>query len=117
MFLIIILVPATVTSLTALVLHHTFGDNVTFRFSLSNDDPPVQTTNIRWLFHTLRSTVDITDSSDDRHTLALDRLSFLIDGITHTDEGEYILQATNEAGTRTGSVFLSITGQTLLHIK
>ena len=93
------------------MVRRTLGDNVTFLFSLSNDDPPVQTDNIRWLFHTLQSTVDITNSSDNRHILAPDRLSFLIDGITHSDEGEYILQATNEAGTRTGSVFLSISGQ------
>ena len=102
------------TSLTSLVVRRTLGDNVTFMFSLSNDDPPVKEVNIRWFFRTLQSTVDITNSSDNRHTLAPNRRSFLIDGITHFDEGEYILQATNEAGIRTGSVFLSISGQKLM---
>ena len=106
-------VRATITRLTDLVLQRTLGENVTLMFSLSDDDPSVQTRNIRWFHRTPSSTIDITNSSDNRHTLSSDRLSFLIDGITHTDEGEYILQTTNEAGVRNGSVFLSVTGNTV----
>ena len=95
---------------TQLILHRSLGNNITFLFILTNDDPPVQTNNIRWLFHTLTTTVDITDSTDNRYTLGDDRLSFIIDGVTHTDEGEYILQATNEAGISRGSVFINIQG-------
>ena len=53
---------------------------------------------------------DITNSTDSRHMLALNRLSLLIDGITHSDEGEYILEATNEAGTRSNSTILTVSG-------
>ena len=96
--------------LTSVTLQLSLGDNVTMRFSLSNDDPPVQTEDIRWFFVVGGSRTDITNSSDNRHTLFPDRLSLLIDGITHFDEGEYVLEATNAAGTGSNSVILSVTG-------
>ena len=97
--------------LTSVTLQLSLGDNVTMRFSLSNDDPPVQTEDIRWFFVVGGSRTDITNSSDNRHTLFPDRLSLLIDGITHFDEGEYVLEATNAAGTGSNSVILSVTGK------
>ena len=105
-----ILVPTTVIRLTAFSLQLSLGGNVTLRFSLSNDDPLVQTEDIRWFFVSSGIRTEITNSSDSRHSLSADRLSFLIDGITHSDEGEYILEATNAAGTGSNSVILSVTG-------
>ena len=100
--------------LTAFRLQLNLGDNVTLRFSLSDDDPLVQTEDISWFFISSRIRTDITNSSDSRHTLSADRLSFLIDGITHSDEGEYLLEATNAAGTGSNSVILSVTGNCVL---
>ena len=96
--------------LTEFRLQLNLGDNVTLRFSLSDDDPLVQTEDISWFFISSGIRTDITNSSDSRHTLSADRLSFLIDGITHSDEGEYLLEATNAAGTGSNSVILSVTG-------
>ena len=104
---------ATIHLLTDQVLHRSIGGNVTLLFSFSDDDPPVRTSNIRWFLHHAGVTTDITNSSDGRHTFTSDRLSFEIDGITHTDEGEYTIQATNEAGISRRSVFVSLTSKLL----
>ncbi|XP_019853400.1 PREDICTED: hemicentin-1-like [Amphimedon queenslandica] len=103
-------VRATVTSLVGFTLHRQNGDNATITFSLSEDSPLVKTENIRWFLRTVSSFEDITFRSDTRQTLSEDRLSLLIDGITETDEGEYILRATNEAGTGEGTVVISVAG-------
>lgn len=110
------LVKATIISITPVLIQRSLGDNVTIKFSLASDDPPVKTSNILWFHQTPGSVIDITNSTDDRHILSSDRLSFVIDGITHFDEGEYILQTTNEAGVRRFSVFLSITSNCILNI-
>ena len=105
------LVPATVTSLVGFTLHRQNGDNATMIFALSEDSPLVKTNNIRWFLKTVSSFEDITFRSDSRQSLSADRLSLLIDGITESDEGEYILRATNEAGTSEGVIVISVAGK------
>ena len=102
---------ATINLLTDEVFRRSIGDNVTLMFSLSDDDPPVKTSNIRWFLLEALTSVDITDSTDERHIFSPDRLSFEIDGLTHTDEGEYTIQTTNEAGVSRRSVFITITSR------
>ena len=104
------LVPATVTSLVGLILHRENGDNATLKFALSEASPPIQTDNIRWYFQTVTTNTDITFSNDNRLTLSSDRLTLVIDGITEADEGEYMLRATNEAGTGENVIAISVVG-------
>ena len=103
-------VPATVESLVGFSIFRQPGGTVLFQFNISEDSPPVRTENIRWFFISLNNRVDITDTTDERFNISSDRLSLIIDGVTHTDEGEYLLQATNEAGPGIGVIVLSIAG-------
>ena len=110
------LVPATVQSLTDLVLHRSLGDNVTFMFSLSKDDPPVETQDIEWffIFNSFNMRTVITNSANDRYNFSPNRLSLTIVGITLADQGQYILEATNAAGTRSNSSILSVVGKCIM---
>ena len=104
------IVPATVTSLVGPTLFRSSGSNATLAFALSEDSPPVQTENIHWFHHSLDSRVDITFSNDPRLFLSLDRLSLQITGIIDNDEGEYVLEASNEAGIGRGFIAISVRG-------
>ena len=102
---------ATINLLTDEVFRLSIGGNVTLMFSLSDDDPPVNTSNIRWFLLEGVTSVDITDSADERYNFTEDRLSLEIDGLTHTDEGEYTIQTTNEAGISRRSVYITLTSR------
>lgn len=105
------LVPATVTRLVDFTLHRENGGNATIKFALSNASPPVLTDNIRWYFQTVSEIRDITFSTDERLSLSDNRLTLVVDGITEADEGEYIIRATNEAGTGSNFVVISVVGK------
>lgn len=84
---------------------------VTLSFSISNDDPLVQTENIRWeRLTSLNVPLDITESDDPHYQLANDRLSLTIVQLTDGQVGIYTLYATNEAGTRSNFVALVLQG-------
>jgi hypothetical protein len=102
---------ATITSLVGLTLHRESGSNATLSFDLSDDFPLVLTSNIRWFFRSVSTIQDITFTTDQRITISDDRLTLVIDGITETDEGQYILSATNEAGTSQGFIVIVVVGR------
>ena len=88
------------------------GMSVTLRFSISDDDPLVQTENIRWQRLTpLQVPIDITESDSQHFQLADDRLSLTIVQLTDGQVGLYTLFATNEAGTRSNSITLVLEGR------
>lgn len=104
-------VPATVTPLVTSPIVGIHGMMVTLIFSISNDDPLVQTENIRWeRLTSLNVPLDITESDDPHYQLANDRLSLTIVQLTDGQVGIYTLYATNEAGTRSNFVALVLQG-------
>lgn len=86
------------------------GGDTVFAFFLTEDSPPVKTENIRWFFTDIDGTTDLTEVSNDHIMISEDRLNLTLVGITHSDEGQYTLEATNEAGTNSNFYLLSITG-------
>ena len=83
-----------------------------FSFILTEDSPPVLTQNIRWYFVGAGVVEDVTerDDTDIRFNISSDRHTLIITGVTPTEEGEYRLVATNEAGPGVGSIVLNIEG-------
>ena len=106
-------VPANVTPITPSPVHGVEGRSVTLIFAITEDDPPVQVSNIRWQFSSTSGTIDITDSTDSHYDLSADRRSLTINQVTSAHHGQYTLFATNEAGTRFNSTNLIVQGKRL----
>ena len=82
--------------------------NVTLTFAISDDLPSVTPADIQWYLDD--STQPITTSSDMRYTFSDDMLSLTIEQLTLTDEGLYALEATTQAGSGRGQIFLDVQG-------
>lgn len=105
--------PANVTPVTASPARGVEGQNIVLTFVITNDDPLVTVSNIRWEFTGVHIITDITDSSDPHYELFNDRRSLLITQLTSAHQGIYTLFATNEAGTRSSSILLTVEGNPL----
>ena len=87
------------------------GQNIILTFSITQDDPKVNTSNIRWTFRGTSGLLDITESGDQRYQLMDERRSLMINHLVpSSDEGYYEIQATNEAGTRNASIYMTVQG-------
>lgn len=103
-------VRATINRVSDVTFGVMIGGDTVFAFFLTEDSPPVKTENIRWFFTDIDGTTDLTEVSNDHIMISEDRLNLTLVGITHSDEGQYTLEATNEAGTNSNFYLLSITG-------
>ena len=99
-------VPPNITALTPSPVHGVQGHNVNLSFSITDDDPKVNVSNIHWKIYGIHGNVDITDSP--YYQLSSNRLMLLINQLTDTHGGIYTLYATNEAGTHSKSIKLII---------
>ena len=108
LFLSLPSVPANVIPFTPSPVHGVEGRTVILIFTITEDDPPVQVSNIRWQFSSTSGTINITDSTNLHYDLSADRRSLTIDQVTSAHHGQYTLFATNEAGTRFNSIKLIV---------
>ena len=113
LFLSLPSVPANVIPFTPSPVHGVEGRTVILIFTITEDDPPVQVSNIRWQFSSTSGTINITDSTNLHYDLSADRRSLTIDQVTSAHHGQYTLFATNEAGTRFNSTNLIVQGKRL----
>ena len=82
---------------------------MTLIFNITEDDPPVEVSNIRWQFSSTSGTIDITHSTDSHYGLSADRRSLSIYHLaTSLDQGIYSMIATNEAGSVSSSIELIV---------
>uniref|UniRef100_A0A1X7ULZ4 G-protein coupled receptors family 2 profile 2 domain-containing protein n=2 Tax=Amphimedon queenslandica TaxID=400682 RepID=A0A1X7ULZ4_AMPQE len=104
-------VPANVTPISPSPSFGVEGQSIVLTFSITQDDPLVNTSNIRWTFRGPAGLLDITESSDSRYELSSNRRSLAISHLlTSSDEGYYTVYATNEAGTQNASIQLMVEG-------
>ena len=105
------LVPPTVQPVNSSLLGLVYR-NVTIVFNIQRASPEVLLDNIRWTFtNTSGSTVDITNvTTSGRHMLTSDSLQLTITNISMEDEGNYTLTASNPAGVNSGTIVLSVEG-------
>ena len=79
--------------------------SVTLQFSISNDLPPVTSTDIVWRFGS--SGMQLNTSSG-RYIFSDDMLSLTIEALIATDEGSYTLEATTIAGSDSATIILDV---------
>ena len=103
-------VPANITAVTVSPVRGVEGQNTVLTFKITNDDPLVNVSNIRWTFTNVHRVIDITDLSDPHYKLINERRSLRITQLTTAHQGIYTLFATNEAGTRSNSITVFIEG-------
>ena len=80
--------------------------SATLLFNITGALPPIQISQIRWIYSTLfsyppsnSSVVDITNlTKSSRYSFSNDLLSLTISNITPSDMGRYFLTATTDAG-------------------
>ena len=89
------------------------GASVTLQFSISNDLPPVTSTDIVWLFTPVGSSTMQVISPNARYSFSDDMLSLTIGALTEMDEGSYTLEATTIAGSDSDTIFLDV--QSIYH--
>ena len=82
--------------------------SVTLQFSISNDLPPVTSTDVVWRFTPFGSSVMQTITSDGRYIFSDDMLSLAIEALIATDEGSYTLEATTIAGSDSATIVLDV---------
>ena len=80
-------------------------DPFTLTFTVS---PSVTPGNITWFFKSLVDIKIINDNADPFLEFSDDKLSLNIDPVTSVRQGIFILNATNENGTGTGSITLDV---------
>ena len=110
------IVPANVTPITPSPLFGVEGQNIILTFSITQDDPKVNTSNIRWTFRGTSGLLDITESGDQHYQLMNERRSLTITQLTSAHQGVYTLYATNEAGTRFNSINLQLQGKAIVYM-
>ena len=91
--------------------------SVTLQFSISNDLPPVTSTDIVWLFTPIGSSVMQIITSDGRYIFSDDMLSLTIEALVATDEGSYTLEATTIAGFSFATIFLDVQSTCLNYLE
>ena len=91
------------------------GGSATLQFSIESAYPPVQLSDIRWYFQPTGAnySIDITQQAtlpDSSSTLVYsnDRLSLTIGQVTRQADGQFMLSATNSAGTTSNSTYLIV---------
>ena len=106
-----------VTAVSSSPLIGAQNTSVTLQFSVSDDLPPVTSTNIVWRFTPVGSSVMQTITSDGRYIFSDDMLSFTIEALVATDEGSYNLEATTIAGSSSATIFLDVQSMYLNYLE
>ena len=83
------------------------GRNITLNVSVVEDEPNVVPEFLRWFFCDEEATVEIT-SDAEQFGFSEDRLSLVITNLSLSNEGTYIVNATNIIGTGSAQVFLDV---------
>ena len=89
------------------------NNSVVLRFTISEDFPRVQISNIIWTFNGSVLNNLTNTLSDLRYNFSDNLLNLQISLLQHRDEGVYTLTASNEAGTNSSSINLQIEGTVL----
>ena len=90
--------------------------SVTLQFSISDDLPPVTSTDVVWRFTPVGSSIMQTITSDGRYIFSDDTLSLTIGELVVSDEGSYTLEATTTAGSDSATIFLDVQSTYLILI-
>ena len=85
-------------------------NDIILTFVIDNASPSVKPSNVIWKFRSDSSQLTITLSTGSRYSFSDDRLSLTITDLTHDDQGQYTITATNEAGTDQYFITLDIEG-------
>ena len=103
--------PPNVTSQQSLL--GIVGENVTVTVVIQNASPDVQPTNINWQFKSPLDQYYGRINSSSRHFFSTNRRKLSITDLKHSDEGLYMITATNEAGSDVLVISLEIEGSQL----
>lgn len=93
------------------------GQNITLLFKITRDVPQVKPQDIKWYRRSLLNDTTEILVNDSRVTFSNTRDSLTIYNLTFTDEGTYIVNATNIIGTGSSSLFIDIEGMQYFNLK
>ena len=86
--------------------------SITLSFVIDNAFPNVEPANAVWMFRAEDSPIiTVREQADSRYKFSSDRRSLMITNLTHEDEGQYTITATNAAGSDSFAVNLDIEGK------
>ena len=105
-----------VTAVSSSPLTGTQGTSVTLQFSVSDDLPSVNSSDIVWRFTPFGSSAMQLNASNERYIFSDNMLSLTIGGLAVSDEGRYTLEATTIAGSSSATIFLDVQSTRLYFI-
>ena len=84
--------------------------NIAVTISIKNASPIVRPENIKWMFQNNTGLNAVILEENTRYHFTANHQSLTLKNITHTDEGNYSIQATNEVGSDIVSITLEVEG-------
>ena len=109
-FIYLSLVPPTIRFPSGSPVLGIVYNEIILTFVIDNAFPSVKPSNVIWKFRSDSSQLTMTLSTGSRYSFSNDRLSLTITDLTHDDQGQYTITATNEAGTDQYFITLDIEG-------